>query len=49
MLQLHSDHLLLGTTTNSILAAQLAATALRNPLAAMELDKIPLTQVATTS
>ncbi|KAK2144181.1 hypothetical protein LSH36_780g02047 [Paralvinella palmiformis] len=43
MLQNHKDRLLIGTTTNSILTAALSATALRNPLAGIELDKTALT------
>jgi len=45
MLQNHKDRLLIGTTTNSILTAALSATALRNPLAGIELDKTALTMV----
>ena len=49
MLQNHKDRLLIGTTTNSILTAALSATALRNPLAGIELDKTALTMVYTHS
>ena len=45
MIQIHKDHLLIGTTTNSILTAQLSATTLKNPLAGVELNEVPLTQV----
>ena len=45
MIQIHKDHLLIGTTTNSILTAQLSATALKNPLAGVEIKEVPLTQV----
>ena len=47
MIQIHKDHLLIGTTTNSILTAQLSPTALKNPLADVELNEVPLTQVRT--
>ena len=45
MLQNHRDRLLIGTTTNSILTATFSATALRNPLQGVELDKTALTMV----
>ena len=47
MLQIHKDTLLLGTTTNSILTAKLAGSALRNPLSGVQVNKVPLTQVST--
>ncbi len=45
MIQIEKDLLLIGTTTNSILTAQLSSTSQRNPLADAQLNQVPLTQV----
>ncbi len=45
MIQIHGDLLLIGTTTNSILTAEMAPTALRAPLSGVTLGELPLTQV----
>lgn len=43
MLQIHRDLLLIGTTTNSILTATLAGTALKNPFSGVFLNEEFLT------
>ena len=45
MIQAHKELLLIGTTTNSILTADLAPPPNRNPLDQVEINEIPLTQV----
>ena len=45
MLQLHEDVLLIGTTTNSILTADLSPPAVKSPLMGCSVQQLPLTVV----
>ncbi len=45
MIQVQKELLLIGTTTNSILTADLSPPPNRNPLDQVEINEIPLTQV----